>query len=78
MPSPSPTPVLRLKRLLPLRAHSSARHSSVPQPDRRATLRDLYTSGLVSIFRRHSVLRVWEPLRETPRVVRPETEDATR
>ena len=34
---------------------------------RRGTLRDLYTSGLVSIFRRDSVLRVWEPLRETPR-----------
>lgn len=37
------------------------------QADRRATLRDLYTSGLVSIFRRDSVLRLWEPLRETPR-----------
>ena len=34
---------------------------------RRGTLRDLYTAGLVSVFRRHSVLRVWEPLRETPR-----------
>lgn len=38
------------------------------QPDRRGTLRDLYTSGLVSIFRRDSVLRVWEPLRQSPRV----------
>lgn len=38
------------------------------QPDRRGTLRDLYTSGLVSIFRRDSVLRVWEPLRQTPRI----------
>ena len=37
------------------------------QTDRRATLRDLYTSGLVSIFRRESVLRLWEPLGETPR-----------
>lgn len=37
------------------------------QADRRATLRDLYTSGLVSVFRRDSVLRLWEPLRETPR-----------
>ena len=27
----------------------------------------LYTAGLVSVFRRDSVLRVWEPLRETPR-----------
>jgi hypothetical protein len=33
----------------------------------RATLRDLYTFGLVSIFRRDSVLRAWEPLRELPR-----------
>ena len=40
----------------------------IPRPplDRRATLRDLYTFGLVSVFRRDSVLRVWEPLRETP------------
>lgn len=34
--------------------------------DHRGTLRDLYTFGLVSVFRRHSVLRVWEPLREAP------------
>jgi hypothetical protein len=32
----------------------------------RGTLRDLYTFGLVSVFRRSSVLRVWEPLRGTP------------
>lgn len=38
-----------------------------PRSDRRATLRDLYVQGLVSVFRRDSILRVWEPLRETPR-----------
>lgn len=63
MSSTPAAPLLRIKRLLPLRPHSPA---PLP-PDRRATLRDLYTSGLVSIFRRHSVLRMWEPLRETPR-----------
>jgi len=45
-----------MKRFLPSR-------SSL---DHRGTLRDLYTFGLVSVFRRHSVLRVWEPLREAP------------
>ena len=40
----------------------------LPLRDRRASLRDLYTAGLVSIFRRDSVLRIWEPLREAPRV----------
>jgi hypothetical protein len=40
--------------------------------NRRSTLRDLYTYGLISIFRRHSVLRIWEPLRETPRRQREE------
>jgi hypothetical protein len=43
-----------------------------PRRDRRSTLRDLYTHGLISIFRRHSILRVWEPLRETPRRSREE------
>lgn len=38
-----------------------------PRSDRRATLRDLYLQGLVSVFRTDSILRVWEPLRETPR-----------
>jgi hypothetical protein len=52
----APAPVIRIKRFLPLRP-----------ANRRATLRDLYTFGLVSVFRRESVLRVWEPLRETPR-----------
>lgn len=55
--------VTRIKRFLPLRAHLQP----LQPASRRATLRDLYTSGLVSIFRRESVLRVWEPLRETPR-----------
>jgi hypothetical protein len=45
----------KIKRPAPLR-------SPVP----RGTLRDLYVSGLVSVFRRPSVLRVWEPLRGTP------------
>ena len=49
--------VPKIKRLLPLR----------PVTNHRGTLRDLYTFGLVSVFRRHSVLRVWEPLREAPR-----------
>lgn len=44
----------RMKRFLSVR-------SSL---DHRGTLRDLYTFGLVSVFRRHSVLRIWEPLRE--------------
>ena len=57
LPSSSPsTFTLRSKRLLPLRS-----------VNRRGTLRDLYTFGLVSVFRRDSILRVWEPLRETPR-----------
>jgi hypothetical protein len=43
-----------------------------PRRNRRSTLRDLYTHGLISIFRQHSVLRVWEPLRETPRRPREE------
>lgn len=49
----------RLKHLLTRR--------SLPVVKHRGTLRDLYLSGLVSIFRRDSVLRIWEPLRETPR-----------
>jgi hypothetical protein len=47
----------RLKRLF----------TSRPPLKHRATLRDLYVSGLVSVFRRDSILRIWEPLRETPR-----------
>ncbi|MES2694052.1 MAG: hypothetical protein V4773_11310 [Verrucomicrobiota bacterium] len=46
----------RMKRFFPIRSQLS----------HRGTLRDLYTFGLVSVFRRHSVLRVWEPLREAP------------
>ena len=37
------------------------------RPNRRALLRDLHAFGLVSVFRRHSIFRLWEPLRETPR-----------
>ena len=44
----------RLKRLF----------TSRPPFKHRATLRDLYVSGLVSVFRRDSILRIWEPLRE--------------
>ena len=49
----------RLKHLLTRR--------SLPVVKHRAILRDLYLSGLVSVFRRDSVLRIWEPLRETQR-----------
>jgi hypothetical protein len=42
----------RLKRLFVSRAPLK----------QRATLRDLYVSGLVTVFRRDSILRVWEPL----------------
>jgi hypothetical protein len=34
--------------------------------DRRATLRELHYTGILSIYRSHSVLRLWEPLREHP------------
>ncbi len=54
----TPTPYShRLKRLF----------TSRPPVQHRGTLRDLYVSGLVSVFRRDSILRIWEPLRETPR-----------
>jgi hypothetical protein len=36
------------------------------RPNRRVILRDLYAFGIVTVFRRPSILRVWEPLRETP------------
>ena len=65
-PLPAPaSPVSRMKRFL------SARSSL----DHRGTLRDLYTFGLVSVFRRHSVLRVWEPLREAPSPTNDRSED---
>lgn len=60
-----PSTSISLHRVRPLLPRRSA--------NRRATLRDLYTFGLVSVFRRDSVLRVWEPLRETPRLT-PERE----
>ena len=40
---------------------------SLPRPNRRPLLRDLHAFGIVSVFRRHSIFRLWEPLRETPR-----------
>jgi hypothetical protein len=36
------------------------------RPNRRSMLRDLHTFGLLNVFRRPSVFRIWEPLRETP------------
>ena len=36
------------------------------RPRRRSTLRDLYLFGIVRVFRRPSILQVWEPLRENP------------
>ena len=51
----SPPPMKRLR-------------SFVPRSNRRSVLRDLYAFGLVSVFRRHSIRRIWEPLRETPAV----------
>ena len=60
-------------RLIPMSTHSSPTvlhvkrlFRSHPRSNQRGTLRDLYTFGLMSVFRRDSVLRVWEPLRETP------------
>jgi hypothetical protein len=38
-----------------------------PRPNRRSVMRDLYTFGLLDVFRRPSIFRIWEPLRETPR-----------
>jgi hypothetical protein len=32
--------------------------------NRRSTLRDLHAFGIVSVFRRPSIFRIWEPLRE--------------
>lgn len=65
--SAAATPAPAQRRLSPA--------SVAPAPNRRATLRDLYTFGLVSVFRRDSVLRLWEPLRETPRLHRDESAD---
>ncbi|MGH7958558.1 MAG: hypothetical protein ACREH8_16320 [Opitutaceae bacterium] len=35
------------------------------RPNRRSILRDLYAFGIVDVFRRPSIFRIWEPLRET-------------
>jgi hypothetical protein len=37
------------------------------RPNRRPMLRDLHAFGLLNVFRRPSLFRLWEPLRETPR-----------
>jgi hypothetical protein len=37
------------------------------RPNRRSVLRDMYAFGIVNVFRRPSIFRIWEPLRETPR-----------
>jgi hypothetical protein len=55
MPAFRPSYSPRLKRFF----------TSRPPVKHRGTLRDLYVSGLVSVFRRDSILRIWEPLRET-------------
>jgi hypothetical protein len=34
------------------------------RPNRRSLLRDLHAFGIVSVFRRDSIFRIWEPLRE--------------
>ena len=33
---------------------------------RRSLLRDLHAFGIVNVFRRPSIFRIWEPLRELP------------
>jgi hypothetical protein len=38
---------------------------SSPPRTLRFTLLDLHSTGVVSVFRRHSFFRVWVPLRET-------------
>jgi hypothetical protein len=41
--------------------------SFAARPNRRSILRDLHAFGIMNVFRRPSIFRVWEPLRETPR-----------
>jgi hypothetical protein len=40
-------------------------HPASPRP-LRFTLLALHASGVIQVYRRHSILRVWEPLREHP------------
>ncbi|HVS51940.1 MAG TPA: hypothetical protein VHD62_06245 [Opitutaceae bacterium] len=40
---------------------------SFPRSSRRSTLLDLHRFGLMQVFRRPSLLRLWAPLRETNR-----------
>jgi hypothetical protein len=35
-----------------------------PRKNHRATLLDLHAFGVINVFRRHSILRVWQPQRE--------------
>jgi hypothetical protein len=41
-------------------------HLFVLRSNRRALLRDLHAFGIVRVFRRPSIFRIWEPLREHP------------
>jgi hypothetical protein len=43
--------------------------SFTSRPNRRSILWDLHAFGIVNVFRRPSIFRVWEPLRETPRAI---------
>ena len=45
------------------------------RPNRRSTLRDLHAFGILNVFRRPSIFRLWEPLRETP--IRSENDSGT-
>jgi hypothetical protein len=48
-------PPVNFKSILPMKLSRS-----VVRFPRRSTLRDLYLFGLVSVFRRHSIFRLWE------------------
>ena len=56
---------LRLKTPAPFAPMNFFR-ALLPRPNRRATLLELHRRGVVQIFRRHSLFRLWEPLREHP------------
>jgi hypothetical protein len=38
--------------------------SFAPRPAHRSLLRELHASGIVTVFRGHSIFRLWEPLRQ--------------
>ena len=50
-----------MKFLRSLRSFRSASASN----NHRTTLLELHRSGMMQVFRRHSIFRVWVPLRET-------------